>query len=296
VLYLNLPAVTKENKFAVLIKSIQMKLSRFTMLVILGLNPLFSLFKLTIKSIFLLPVFGLFLSINIHAQVKLKDGKVYQNDTIIFLYKEQKTDKITTYYEFNRKDKTQLFDVIKTSYMGMKGYRVTFPTIDTYFEVNYGNAAIEEVVTSYINNKIIETDLKINKSALESYAKTRGIYLKSLSKLGTLKTSENATTYTLPSTTGSTTQNTSASSAPSSTSFSLTNTSNQNVKIFIGDKPKYGSGTTGNVSGNSIERRTAKVGDQICIVDASDNPISCMTVTASMGDVVINKSGTGFGY
>ena len=249
-----------------------------------------------IKIIFIISFLISFSVANIYAQVSIKKGKVYNAEKEFCLYNEQKIDKITTYYEFSREDKTQVFDEIKTAYFGMKSFRITFSSIDTYFEVNYGNASIEEIVTSYINNKIIEADLKVNKSALESYAKTRGIYLQSLSKLATLKTPDNAVTYTPSSYSGANTQNTSTSPTPISVSFSLTNTSAENVRIFIGDTPKYGSGTTGNVSGNSVERRTAKVGDQICIVDASDNPISCTTVSQSMGDVVINKSGTGFGY
>jgi hypothetical protein len=68
------------------------------------------------------------------------------------------------------------------------------------------------------------------------------------------------------------------------------------VRIFIGDKPKYGSGRTGYLSGNTRESRTASVGNQICIVDNSDNPISCITISNGMGDVSINASGTGFGF
>ncbi len=250
-----------------------------------------------IKIIFIISFLISFSIANLYAQVSMKKGKVYNSEKEFCLYKEQKIDKWTNYYEFTRIDKVQLFNVITTAYSGMKSFRITFSSIDTYFEVNYGNASIEDIITSYINNKIIGEDLSLNKKALEVYAQTKGIYLQSLSKLSTLKTSANAETYTTSfSSSGTNTQNTTTSSAPTSVSFSLSNTSAENVRIFIGDTPKYGSGTTGNVSGNSVERRTAKVGDQICIVDASDNPIACITVSQSMGDVVINKSGTGFGY
>ncbi len=249
-----------------------------------------------LKTIFSTPSVSTFGKLQQHSQITLKDGKVYHENNLFCLFKEQKIDKWTIYYEFTRNDKVQLFNVIKTVDFEIKSFRITFPSIDTYFDVNYGNLSIEEILISYINNKIIEADLKVNKSALEAYAETREIRLRSILKLTTLKVSANATTYTPAISSGTNTHNTTTSSALGSVSFSLTNTSGENVRIFIGDTPKYGSGTTGIVSGNSVERRTAKVGNQICILDASDNPISCFTVTELMGEVVINKSGTDFGY
>lgn len=100
-----------------------------------------------------------------------------------------------------------------------------------------------------------------------------------------------------PSTSSGPKGNSSTSSAKGSStvSFTIKNNCRQNVKIFIGTKPKYGSGTTSTLSGNSVNSRSGiKVGDQLCIVDGNDNPISCMTVSKGMGRVEINSSGTGF--
>jgi hypothetical protein len=95
---------------------------------------------------------------------------------------------------------------------------------------------------------------------------------------------------------GNNSQSANSSSKSSSTvSLSIKNNCRQSVKIFIGTKPKYGSGTTSTLGGNSVNSRSGvNVGDQLCIVDNSGNPISCMTISSSTGRVEINSAGTGF--
>ena len=53
------------------------------------------------------------------------------------------------------------------------------------------------------------------------------------------------------------------SSTSETVSFYVKNNSSNSVRIFVGTKPKYGSGTTGNLGGNSRSSYTGKVGDQV---------------------------------
>jgi len=87
----------------------------------------------------------------------------------------------------------------------------------------------------------------------------------------------------------------SVSSGSSNVSFSIKNNCRKNVKIFIGSKPRYGSGVKGTLSSNSVNSRNGKAGDQLCIVDGRGNPISCMKISRGMGRVSINSSCSGFG-
>lgn len=91
--------------------------------------------------------------------------------------------------------------------------------------------------------------------------------------------------------------NTGRSSTRSATkvSFSIKNQCRRSVYIFIGTKPKYGSGTKSKLSSNSISSRTATVGDQLCIVTERGDAIACRSVSRGMGRVNIAPSCSGFG-
>ena len=68
----------------------------------------------------------------------------------------------------------------------------------------------------------------------------------------------------------------------------------QTVRVFFGAKPKYGSGTYSTISSNSVQSFTMRQGDQISIVDPSDNGISNFTASPAVREAEINSSCTGF--
>jgi len=77
-------------------------------------------------------------------------------------------------------------------------------------------------------------------------------------------------------------------------SMSLKNECRQTVKLFIGDKPKYGSGTSTSVGSNSINSYSGMGPKTYWIVDSSGNGISSYTTSPGSNNVRILSSCTGF--
>jgi hypothetical protein len=69
----------------------------------------------------------------------------------------------------------------------------------------------------------------------------------------------------------------SAPSAPSGWSVSLHNECKQTVKLFLGKKPKWGSGTYTSIGSNTISSYSGSAGDMIWIVDDGQNGLSSLT-------------------
>ena len=84
-----------------------------------------------------------------------------------------------------------------------------------------------------------------------------------------------------------------APAAPTVVSITLRNACPNTVKIFFGDKPKFGSGTYSSMSSNSSTSKSMRPGDMIWIVDDSQNGVSSATVSASTRKVEITSSCTG---
>lgn len=87
----------------------------------------------------------------------------------------------------------------------------------------------------------------------------------------------------------------SAPAASRHVSISISSDCRQTVRIFKGKKPKWGSGTYGRHSANSIVSYSGSAGDMIWIVDKSDNGISSLTLSPGMGNMKILRSCSGFG-
>jgi hypothetical protein len=85
----------------------------------------------------------------------------------------------------------------------------------------------------------------------------------------------------------------SSKSAASNYSLSLKNNCPHTVRLFIGDKPKYGSGKYTTVSSNSITSYSGFAPQTFWIVDKSDNGISSFTATGRH-NVQITSSCSGF--
>lgn len=77
-------------------------------------------------------------------------------------------------------------------------------------------------------------------------------------------------------------------------SLSLKNECPKTVRLFFGQKPKFGSGTTSSIGANTLQSKSGSVGDLIWIVDASDNGVASYSPRAGSQSVVITSSCTGF--
>lgn len=105
-----------------------------------------------------------------------------------------------------------------------------------------------------------------------------------------------APAYSAPAPSGSSASSSSSStsSPPARASISLKNGCSQTVKLFFGDKPKYGSGRYTTIGANNITSESMAPGDMIWIVDDSQNGLSSFTAGSGSQRVEINSSCTGF--
>ena len=95
-----------------------------------------------------------------------------------------------------------------------------------------------------------------------------------------------------------------ASSSPSATpaaapapsgpvSVTIRSSCNKTVKVFYGDKPKFGSGTYSSISSNSVQSHSFQEGDLFWIVDESENGISSASICRGTRELEIGSSCSG---
>jgi hypothetical protein len=97
-----------------------------------------------------------------------------------------------------------------------------------------------------------------------------------------------------PAPTSSGSSSTPTSSGPAMASVTLKNNCSDRVRVFFGDKPKYGSGRYSWISSNSVSSYSMQAGDMLWIVDESDNGLSSTSVGAGSSRVEITSQCTGF--
>jgi hypothetical protein len=81
---------------------------------------------------------------------------------------------------------------------------------------------------------------------------------------------------------------------PAWVSFTLRNTCSKTVKLFYGKTPKYGSGRSSSIGGNTSQSESMNEGDMIWIVDDSGNGLANFSASAGARQVEINSSCTSF--
>lgn len=80
---------------------------------------------------------------------------------------------------------------------------------------------------------------------------------------------------------------------PKPVSVTLRNTCSETVKVFFGDKPKFGSGRYSSLSSNSSTSHSFMPGDMFWIVDDSQNGVSSVTIGESTRTVEVQNGCTG---
>ena len=78
--------------------------------------------------------------------------------------------------------------------------------------------------------------------------------------------------------------------APTTVSVALRNGCSETVKLFFGEKPKFGSGRYSSLSSNTRTNQTFKPGDMLWIVDDGQNGVESVTVEASTKEIEIASS------
>lgn len=82
-----------------------------------------------------------------------------------------------------------------------------------------------------------------------------------------------------------------ASSGPTTVSVSIKNTCGETVRVFYGDKPKFGSGTYSRLSSNTRTSKTFRPGDMIWVVDDSQNGLGGATISETTRNVELTCAG-----
>lgn len=77
-------------------------------------------------------------------------------------------------------------------------------------------------------------------------------------------------------------------------SVTIRSACSKTVKVFYGDKPKFGSGTYSSISSNSVQSHTFKPGDMFWIVDDSENGLGSTSIGPSTREIEISSSCTSF--
>jgi len=104
---------------------------------------------------------------------------------------------------------------------------------------------------------------------------------------GTATGSGESSTSGTPNTPSTTAEQNTAPDKPSTVSVTLVNSCKENVKLFFGDKPKFGSGRYDSMSSNSRTNHTFKPDDQLWIVDEGQNGVASVKIEAGMREVEV---------
>ena len=77
--------------------------------------------------------------------------------------------------------------------------------------------------------------------------------------------------------------------APTTVSVSIRSACAKTAKVFYGDKPKFGSGTSSTVSSNSVSNKTFKPGDMMWVVDEKDEGLASVKVEDKTKEIEIGS-------
>src|SRR5450432_1393115 len=61
-------------------------------------------------------------------------------------------------------------------------------------------------------------------------------------------------------------------------SVTIRSACSKTVKVFYGDKPKFGSGTYSTIDSNSVQSHSFRPGEQLWVVDESENGLGSATI------------------
>jgi hypothetical protein len=188
-----------------------------------------------------------------------------------------------------------------TSYPGRVFFNARFPALGRFFQANFpAGTTFEKVIASFIQNKVF-VDGKPSLPGVQKYCADRGLPLRGDDDPLPERPAAPPPQFSPPSSwpsrppSGAGPRQPPSPTEPATVGFTLRNNSSRDVRIFIGSRPKYGSGRTTRATAHSIASEHGIRGDQVCIVDERDNPITCTTLSPGMSSVEINPSGTGFG-
>ena len=215
-------------------------------------------------------------------EVVLKNDTVYNHGVAQFLCKFKGSDKGDVYSLKTLENKTAAILIIKPFNENVK-FSGTFPLLGVRYACLYPKMEIITLLDSYIRNKVFVNG-NVSLEGLQNYCKDRSL---SLDKPPVRKAQS-------PAIRDSTLSANARADAASQIKFTFHNNANRPVRIFIGDKPKGGSGRIQVIAPNGDLAEHARKTEKIFLLNDAGDSIKSIPVTDELKRIVINAAADGF--
>lgn len=224
----------------------------------------------------------------IHAQQKYEvtwnGDTVYNNAIPQFICKKTAKDSIAVYSLRSMDNKLKALLNLRKENNRIKFTGIfAFPnSVEMRYSCMYPEMEIITLLDSYVRNKVFINDMP-NLEGLQAYCKERNIVLTQTEK----KRNRPAINDSLMAARA-------RADADSQIKFNFYNKGAEPVRIFIGDKPKGGSGRVQIIASNGNLAEHARKTERIFLLDKQGNEVTSISVTDSLKQVVIKSTADGF--
>lgn len=215
-------------------------------------------------------------------QVTLKNDTVYTNGIPQFICQEKKNEKARIYSLRSMDSKLQGLLIFRMENDTIR-FSGTFPYLGLRYTCLYPKIEILTLLDSYIKNKVF-VDGKANAEGLAAYCKERELVLDN----------HIANSTKSPAKRDSILAARAREDAMNQIKFTFHNNAPKPVKVFIGDKPKGGSGRIQIVPPHGDLKEHARKTEKIFLLNDAGDEIKSMAVTDSLKRIVIKASADGF--
>ena len=214
--------------------------------------------------------------------VTLKNDTVYNNGVPQFLCKLRGSNKGDFYSLQTLENKTEaILFIIKQEGNNIK-FSGVFTNLNLRYNCLYPKMEIITLLDSYIRNKVFVNG-KANLEGIKAYCKERNLVLQPMGH----KTQSPAIRDSILAANAK-------ADALSQVKFVFHNNADKSVRIFIGDKPKGGSGRVQIIVSHGELNEHARKTEKIFLLNDAGDEMKSIPVTNELKRVVINASADGF--
>lgn len=214
--------------------------------------------------------------------VLLRNDTVFNSNVPQFICEHKNKGQLDGYSLRTLEKKLQAVLIVKNDSSGMK-FSGSFPTLGLRYACLYPKIEIITLLDSYLRNKVMVNG-EASREGLQAYCKERAI------PLDTMTTHKKIN----PATRDSMLIATAKADAASQVKFTFHNNASRPVKVFIGDRPKGGSGRIQVIAPHGDFPEHARKTEKIFLLDDAGNPIKSIAVTDQLTKVVIKASADDF--
>ncbi len=228
----------------------------------------------------------LFSITNVFAQekfnVSLKNDTVYNNNVVQFICQTKSKDSVSIYSLRSLDNKLQALLIFRYERDTIK-FSGTFPYHSARYACLYPKIDILTLLDSYIRNKVMVNGVA-NLAGLEAYCKERHIVLDRSIEHSSKNPSKRDSVLTARA----------KADAANQIKFTIYNKAPKPVKVFIGDKPKGGSGRLQLIPAFGELEEHARNTERVFLISDNGGDFKAIAVNESLTKIVINASADGF--